>query len=182
MMTLRNGAETGEEKFVPVGTNPGKTVHMMSIHAEKSACSAPIVITPKIATARANLHGEVANAIEIRCKDCHGTADAYPNLIYVWPWRPAPAALILLALRNPRRQTLRFEWVNKEWPRCVLCSALLLTQSLEWEMSLVKDSVTMRAMRNTTPRRRAPKPYLLKHPHSGGMKWGPGVAKEEPRP
>ena len=26
------------------------------------------------------IYGEVANAIEIGCKDCHGTADAYPTL------------------------------------------------------------------------------------------------------
>ena len=25
------------------------------------------------------IYGEVANAIEIGCKDCHGTADAYPD-------------------------------------------------------------------------------------------------------
>src|SRR3546814_1147349 len=41
----------GEGKFVPVGTNPGKSVHLMDIHAEKG----------------------------LQCADCHFAQDSHGN-------------------------------------------------------------------------------------------------------
>ena len=45
-------------------------------------------------------YGEVAQAIEISCVDCHGTVDAYPTLRTSGPAAP-PTGTDLSLLRNP---------------------------------------------------------------------------------
>src|SRR5262249_24311314 len=81
-----------------------------------------------------HIYGEVASAVEIECKDCHGTVGAYPNL-----YTPGPAALEggldLAALRTPDGRR-RFEWVNG-----ALYQRSMLNPELEWKVSLVKNSV-----------------------------------------
>src|SRR5690606_19086650 len=81
------------------------------------------------------IYGEVALAVEIGCKDCHGTASDYPNL-----FTSGPAALDggmdLEALRTPDGR-LRFEWTGGD-----LYQRSMIDPDLEWKMSLVKDSVT----------------------------------------
>ena len=82
-----------------------------------------------------HIYGEAAAAIEIGCKDCHGTVGKYPNL-----YTSGPAALgggvDLADLRTPdgRRQ---FEWVDG-----ALYQRSMVDPNLEWKMSLVKDTVT----------------------------------------
>jgi outer membrane protein OmpA-like peptidoglycan-associated protein len=81
------------------------------------------------------IYGEVAAAVEIGCKDCHGTVSSYPNA-----YTSGPAALggglDLMALRTPDGRR-RFEWVgNKFYQRS------MVDPKLEWQISLVKDSVT----------------------------------------
>lgn len=80
------------------------------------------------------IYGEVALAVEIGCKDCHGTAQEYPNL-----YTSGPAALDggmdLLSLRTPDGRR-RFSWRGD-----LLFQASALDPDLEWQMSLVKDSV-----------------------------------------
>jgi hypothetical protein len=81
-------AENGKEaKFAPVGLNPGKTVHMMDIHAEKGLQCADCHFSQD-SHGNGLIYGEVANAIEIGCKDCHGTAKEYPNLLTSGPAAP----------------------------------------------------------------------------------------------
>jgi hypothetical protein len=82
-----------------------------------------------------HIYGEVAAALEIGCKDCHGTVRDYPNL-----YTSGPAALgggsDLAALRTPdgRRQ---FEWIDGAlWQRS------MVDPKLEWKVNLVKDSIT----------------------------------------
>lgn len=70
----------GEAKFVPIGTNPGKSVHMMDIHAEKGLQCADCHFAQD-SHGNGLIYGEVANAVQIGCKDCHGSVDAYPNLL-----------------------------------------------------------------------------------------------------
>src|SRR3546814_20355366 len=68
-----------EGLFVDVGVNPGKAVHLMDIHAEKGMqCSDCHFSQDSHGTGF--IYGEVANAIEIACKDCHGTAKDYPKI------------------------------------------------------------------------------------------------------
>ncbi|MGC7527308.1 hypothetical protein ACPWSM_25265, partial [Pandoraea pneumonica] len=77
----------GEGKFVPVGVNPGKAVHLMDIHAEKGMQCADCHFAQD-SHGNGFIYGEVENAIEIGCKDCHGTADAYPTLLTSGPAAP----------------------------------------------------------------------------------------------
>ncbi len=78
--------------------------------------------------------GEVAAAVEISCVDCHGTADAYPNL-----FTSGPAALDggmdLSAIRNPDGKK-RFEWMGDD-----LVQRSVMDPELEWKVSLIKDAV-----------------------------------------
>jgi hypothetical protein len=147
----RNGASEGEGKFVPAGVNPGKAVHMMDIHAEKGMQCADCHFAQD-SHGNGLIYGEVANAIEIGCKDCHGTADAYPTC--------APAARRAARRAQPRaaaqsRWPRRFEWIDGRNGRRTLVQRSIVDPSLEWEMSLVKDR-SIRPPRTSTPRPRAP--------------------------
>lgn len=81
------------------------------------------------------IYGEVALAVEVGCKDCHGTADRYPNLR-----TSGPAALEggtnMALLRTPDGRK-RFEWRDG-----ALYQRSMLDPGKEWQVSLVKDSVT----------------------------------------
>jgi hypothetical protein len=82
-----------------------------------------------------HIYGEVAAAVEIGCKDCHGSVAQYPNL-----YTSGPAALgggvDMSVLRTPDGRR-RFEWIDGK-----LYQRSMLDPKLEWKMSLVKDSVT----------------------------------------
>ena len=99
----------GEGKFVPAGVNPGKAVHMMDIHAEIGMQCADCHFEQD-SHGNGLIYGEVANAIEITCKDCHGTPDAYPTLRTSGPAAP-PEGHNLALLRNPDGKR-RFEWME----------------------------------------------------------------------
>ena len=71
--------KNGEPLFVQPGINPGKTVHLMDIHAEKGMQCADCHFSQD-SHGTGFIYGEVANAVEIACKDCHGTVREYPNL------------------------------------------------------------------------------------------------------
>jgi hypothetical protein len=111
-----------------------KAVHMSDIHLDKGMHCVDCHYAQDN-HGNGHIYGEVAAAIEISCKDCHGTTMAYPNL-----FTSGPAALEggtdLGAIRNPDGR-LRFEWMDG---RLIQRSAL--DPTLEWEVSLVKDSVT----------------------------------------
>ncbi|MFM7349643.1 MAG: hypothetical protein ACKO01_09155 [Erythrobacter sp.] len=128
----------GEGKFVPPGVNPGKAVHLMDIHAEKGMQCADCHFEQD-SHGNGLIYGEVANAIEITCKDCHGNADAYPTLRTSGPAAP-PEGHDLSLLRNPDGKR-RFEWLEGADGRRKLVQRSIVDPSLEWEMSLVKDSV-----------------------------------------
>jgi hypothetical protein len=132
-------AENGmEPKFAPVGLNPGKTVHMMDIHAEKGMQCADCHFAQD-SHGNGYIYGEVANAIEIGCKDCHGTSREYPNLLTSGPAAP-PKGTNLALIRNADGKR-RFEWMQDEAGRRVLIQRSIVDPNLEWEVSLVKDSV-----------------------------------------
>ncbi len=130
--------KNGEGKFVEVGTNPGKSVHMMDIHAEKGLQCADCHFAQD-AHGSGFIYGEVANAVEIGCKDCHGTADAYPTLLTSGPAAP-PSGNNLALLRNPDGER-RFEWRMDRFGKRTLIQRSIVDPDLEWEVSLVKDSV-----------------------------------------
>ena len=127
-----------EGAFVQPGTNPGKAVHLMDIHAEKGMQCSDCHFAQ-------DSHGsgliisEVASAVEIGCKDCHGTPDAYPTLMTSGPAAP-PKGHDLALLRNPDGQR-RFEWTYDSMGRRQLIQRSIVDPKLEWRVSLVKDSV-----------------------------------------
>ncbi len=82
-----------------------------------------------------HIYGEVAAAVEIDCKDCHGTVREYPSLRTSGP-AAGPNGNDLSTLRNPDGRK-RFEWVDG-----ALIQRSAVTPGLEWVVSLVKDSVT----------------------------------------
>lgn len=127
-----------EGLFVPAGVNPGKSVHMMDIHAEKGLQCADCHFAQD-SHGNGFIYGEVANAIEIGCKDCHGTARDYPNLLTSGPAAP-PKGNNLALLRNSDGRR-RFEWMERDDGRRVLVQRSIVDPELEWEVSLVKDSV-----------------------------------------
>ncbi len=111
-----------------------KAVHMSSIHADVGMHCVDCHFSQDN-HGNGHIYGEVALAVEIDCKDCHGTATDLPNL-----FTSGPAALEggadLSLLRTPDGRR-RFEWVNGK-----LFQRSALNPELEWELSLVKNSVT----------------------------------------
>ncbi len=128
----------GEEKFVEPGTNPGKSVHMMDIHAEVGMQCSDCHFGQD-SHGNGLIYGEVANAVEIGCKDCHGTADEYPTLrTSNLAARPQGNNLALLRNADGRR---RFEWFTEPGGKRVLVQRSIVDPELSWRVSLVKDSV-----------------------------------------
>jgi hypothetical protein len=113
------------------------------------------------------LYGEVGDAVEIACKDCHGTATAYPTLRTSNPAAP-PGGRDLSLIRNPDGR-LRFEWVDGK-----LIQRSILDPKLEWVMSLVKDTV------DPTKPDYNPKAARAKLMSKGtSMAWGTGIPPGE---
>jgi hypothetical protein len=163
----------GEGEFTPIGVNPGKTVHLMDIHAEKGMQCADCHFAQD-SHGSGFIYGEVANAVQIRCKDCHGTASAYPTLRTSGPAADKDGE-DLSVLRNPDGQR-RFEWVE-EGGRQVLIQRSLLDPKLEWRIHLVKDSVDP-ASPDYNPK--AARAKLMSKIGRDGkpFTWGPDVAPE----
>jgi len=164
----------GEGKFVEVGKNPGKSVHMMDIHAEKGLQCADCHFAQD-SHGNGLIHGEVANAVEIGCKDCHGTADAYPTLLTSGPAAP-PKGNNLALLRNPDGKR-RFEWKEGNFGRRKLIQRSIVDPDLEWEVSLVKDSVDPSSPEFNGKSARA-KLMSASAADDGKFEFGPGVAME----
>jgi hypothetical protein len=126
----------GEGLFVPVGTNPGRSVHMMDIHAQRGLQCADCHFSQD-AHGNGFIYGEVANAIEIGCRDCHGTVRDFANLRTSGPAAP-PRGRNLETIRNEDGRR-RFEWVERAGRR-VLIQRSIVDPNLEWEVSQVRDS------------------------------------------
>jgi hypothetical protein len=126
----------GEGLFVPAGVNPGRAVHMMDIHAERGMQCADCHFSQD-AHGNGFIYGEVANAIEIGCRDCHGSVRDYANLRTSGPAAP-PRGRNLELIRNEDGRR-RFEWVERDG-RHILIQRSIVDPNLEWEVSQVRDS------------------------------------------
>lgn len=164
----------GEGKFVPPGTNPGKAVHLMDIHAEKGMQCADCHFAQD-SHGNGLIYGEVANAVEIGCKDCHGTADAYPNLRTSGP-AARPQGSDLELLRNPDGQR-RFEWIDDGGGKRHLVQRSIVDPNLEWTIHTVKDSVD-RSSPMFNPKAARAKLMSRTGADDGKFAFGPGVAPE----
>ena len=110
-----------------------KAVHLSSIHVDKGMHCVDCHFTQDN-HGNGHLYGEVASAIEVECKDCHGTAQAYPNLRTSGPAAP-PGGTDMRLYRNMDGKR-RFEWRDGK-----LIQRSVLDRDVEWDLSLVKDSV-----------------------------------------
>ncbi len=110
-----------------------KAVHLSSIHVDKGMHCVDCHFTQDN-HGNGHIYGEVASAIEVECKDCHGTAQAYPDLRTSGPAAP-PGGTDMRLYRNSDGQR-RFEWQGNQ-----LVQRSVLNPELEWTLSLVKDSV-----------------------------------------
>ncbi|MEP1473071.1 MAG: hypothetical protein ABJK25_18990 [Halieaceae bacterium] len=144
-----------------------KAVHMASIHMDKGMHCVDCHYAQDN-HGNGHIYGEVAAAVEIDCKDCHGSADAYPNL-----FTSGPAALEggtdLGAIRNPDGRK-RFEWIGRK-----LLQRSVLDPELEWEVSLVKDSVDAEHDEYNTKAARA----KLMSTNTSKQNWGAEVASAD---
>jgi hypothetical protein len=165
----------GEGKFVDVGINPGKSVHLMDIHAEKGLQCADCHFAQD-SHGNGLIYGEVANAVEIGCKDCHGTADAYPTLLTSGPAAP-PKGNNLALLRNPDGKR-RFEWSEDPSGKRVLIQRSILDPKLEWRVGLVRDTVDPGSPRFNPKAARA-KLMGRSGAEDGKFEFGPGVPQAE---
>jgi hypothetical protein len=163
----------GEGKWVEPGVNPGKTVHMMDIHAEKGLQCADCHFSQD-SHGNGLIYTEVANAIEIGCKDCHGTADQYPTLLTSGPAAP-PQGTNLSLLRNPDGQK-RFEWFYDDDGNRVLMQRSIVDPKLEWKVSLVKDTVDPTNKRYNMKAARAKLMGKTGGTENASYGWGPGIA------
>lgn len=161
-----------EGKFVEIGKNPGKTVHMMSIHAEVGMQCADCHYAQD-SHGNGYIHGEVASAVEIGCKDCHGTANDYPTLKTTGP-AAGPNGRDLSVLRNPDGR-YRFEWMTRAG-RKTLVQRSIIDPELEWEVSLVKDSVNPVSPGYNEKSARA---KTISLDGSGEMRWGADANKSD---
>ena len=110
-----------------------KAVHLSSIHVDVGMHCADCHFSQD-SHGNGHIYGEVASAIEIECKDCHGTAQAYPDLKTSGPAAP-PGGSDLRLLRNSDGSR-RFQWRGDE-----LIQRSILDPDKEWVLSLVKDTV-----------------------------------------
>src|SRR3546814_15955379 len=113
---------------------------MMDIHAEKGMQCADCHFAQD-AHGNGYIQGEVANAVEISCKDCHGTADAFPNLLTSnVAARPQGTNLALLRNSGGRR---RFEFqYGDDGEVTGLIQRSIVDPKLEWQVHPVKQAVT----------------------------------------
>ena len=111
-----------------------KAVHLTSIHMDLGFHCVDCHFGQD-AHGSGHIYGEVAAAIEIDCADCHGTVDKYPTLRTSGPAAgPRGMDMTLLRTQDGRR---RFEWRDGK-----LYQRSALDPDREWQMTLVKDTVT----------------------------------------
>ncbi len=146
----------------------------MDIHAEKGMQCADCHFAQD-SHGSGLIYGEVANAVEIGCKDCHGGIDAYPNLRTSGPAAP-PGGTDLTLLRNPDGKR-RFEW-EQQGGRRVLIQRSIADPKLEWRIVLTKDTVDPASPDYNAKSARA---KLMSRTVVRGeqLRWGPGVKKED---
>ncbi len=133
----RKGTLLDKENKPVSDTDPKKfekSVHLTSIHLDLGMHCVDCHFSQD-GHGNGHIYGEVAAAIEIDCADCHGTSDKYPTLFTSGP-AASPGGRDLKLLRTQDGRS-RFEWREGK-----LYQRSAMDGNKEWEMTLVKDSVT----------------------------------------
>ncbi len=165
----RKGTLLDKENKPVSDTDPKKfekSVHLTSIHLDLGMHCVDCHFSQD-GHGNGHIYGEVAAAIEIDCADCHGTADKYPTLFTSGP-AASPGGRDLKLLRTQDGRS-RFEWREGK-----LYQRSALDANKEWEMALVKDSVTAGHPKYNEKAARA----KLMHAGASGREgnWGQGSA------
>jgi hypothetical protein len=140
-----------------------KTVQMASVHVDVGMHCVDCHFAQD-SHGNGYLHGSVAAAVEVDCKDCHGTTAAPADLRTSGPAAPN-AGTNLALIRNPDGKP-RFEWRGS-----TLIQRSAVTPGLEWQVSQVKDSVTPGNPHYNAKAARAK--TMAKG--SGEQRWGPDI-------
>jgi hypothetical protein len=144
-----------------------KAVHLQSVHVDVGMQCVDCHFSQDN-HGNGYIYGEVGAAVEIGCKDCHGSVKYYPNLHTSGP-AALNGGLDLSALRTPDGRR-RFEWINGE-----LYQRSMLDPKLEWRVSLVKDSVTPGNLHYNEKAARA----KLMSTDVSALSWGAGVPEQK---
>lgn len=166
----RQGRLLDQENQVIAFDDPAKwekAVHMASTHAEAGMHCVDCHFAQD-AHGNGHIYGEVAQAIEIECQDCHGTADHYPTLRSSGPAAP-PGGTELDTVRLADGRP-RFQWLAD-----ALYQNSALTPGLRWKVSLVKDSVQAGHAEYNPKAARA----KLMAADTQAQNWGPEVAADD---
>ncbi len=143
-----------------------KAVHLSSIHLDKGMHCVDCHFSQD-SHGNGHIYGEVAQAVEVDCADCHGTASRYPDLKTTGPSAP-PGGNDLTLLRTQDGRA-RFEWRGRD-----LYQRSALYPDREWRVSLVKDTVNPRHPDYN------PKAARAKTMAAGqSQDWGPDVKPED---
>jgi hypothetical protein len=110
-----------------------KAVHLMDIHAERGMHCADCHFGQD-SHGDGHIYGEVAQAVEIQCQDCHGTVNSKATLSTSGP-ASKPVKGDLSVMRTPYGD-LRFYWKDGK-----LFQRSNLDPELEWKVSQVRDTL-----------------------------------------
>jgi hypothetical protein len=148
-------ADTDPKKFQ-------KSVHLSSIHLDKGMHCIDCHYSQD-SHGNGHMYGEIAQAIEIDCVDCHGTANKYPSLLTSGPAAPK-GGKDLTTLRTQDGRA-RFQWRDGE-----LYQRSALYSDKEWRVKLVKDTVNPSHKDYNAKAARAKTVT-----NTSSQAWGPGV-------
>ena len=165
----RKGALLDKNNKIVADDDPDKfkkAVHLSSVHLDKGMHCIDCHFTQDT-HGDGHIYGEVAQAVEIECIDCHGSASEYPTLKTSGPAAPAKGTDLSLLLNQDGRK--RFEWRNDK-----LIQRSALTEDLEWEVTLIKDSINPNHPKYNAKAARAKTVSKNK-----SMRWGPNIDPDE---
>ena len=161
----REGTLLDKEGNKVQDTDPAKfqkAVHLSSIHLDLGMHCVDCHFEQD-SHGNGHMYGEVAQAIEIDCVDCHGTADRLPNLLTSGPSAPRGGSdLSALRTQDGRK---RFEWRGND-----LYQRSALWPDREWRVKLVKNTVNPNHKDYNAKAARAK--TVTDDP---SQEWGPGV-------
>jgi len=148
-----------------------KAVHLQDIHVDFGMQCVDCHFTQDV-HGDGNIYGEVAQAVEIGCDDCHGNLKQYANLKTSGP-AAADGGRDLATKRTP--------WGERQfvWKDDGLYQRSLVTEGMEWRVKQVKDSVNP-SNRDYNPK--SAKAKLVKKFEDGGGTYTVATAKEAEHP